>query len=101
MQFDSRRSYDKIKYMPTDAVNTALLSIGAKDTYVQTTGLDFTHGTIDEVRIYNRKLSASELTSIRNNEHYTAGTITRNLVSIIHAGEEIKELGCYGTWIVQ
>ncbi|HMB46012.1 MAG TPA: LamG-like jellyroll fold domain-containing protein, partial [Candidatus Methanoperedens sp.] len=83
---------------PTNAVNTALLSIGAKDTYVQTTGLDFTHGTIDEVRIFNRKLSSSELTSIRNNAHYTTGTVTRNLVSVIKTGEEIKALGCYGTW---
>ncbi len=83
---------------PTNAINTALLSIGAKDTYVQTTGLDFTRGTIDEVRIFNRKLSDSELTSIRNNEHNTAGTVTRNLVSLFKAGEEIKELGCYGTW---
>ncbi|HMB45596.1 MAG TPA: PKD domain-containing protein [Candidatus Methanoperedens sp.] len=83
---------------PTNAVNTALLSIGAKDTYVQTTGLDFTRGSIDEVRIFNRKLSASELTAIQNNAHNTAGTITRNLVSLIKTGEEIKELGCYGTW---
>lgn len=83
---------------PTEAVNTALLSIGSKDTYVQTTGLDFTEGTIDEVRIYNRKLSSTELASIRNNEHFSSGTVTRNLGSIIGAGEEIKELGCNGTW---
>ncbi len=83
---------------PTNAINSALLSIGAKDTYVQTTGLDFTHGTIDEVRIFNRKLSDSELTSIRNNAHITAGTVTRSLVSVIKTGEEIKELGCFGTW---
>jgi hypothetical protein len=83
---------------PTNAINTALLSIGAKDTYIQTSGLDFTRGTIDEVRIFNRKLSSSELESIRNNAHYTAGTVTRNLVSLIKTGEEIKELGCYGTW---
>jgi PKD repeat protein len=83
---------------PTNAINTALLSIGSKDTYIQTSGLDFTRGTIDEVRIFNRKLSSSELTSIRNNAHNTAGTVTRNLVSLIRTGEEIKELGCYGTW---
>lgn len=83
---------------PTNAINSALLSIGAKDTYVQTTGLDFTRGTIDEVRIFNRKLSDSELTSIRNNAHITAGTVTRSLSSVIKTGEEIKELGCFGTW---
>ena len=83
---------------PTNAVNTALLSIGGKDTYIQTTGLDFTKGTIDEVRIFNRKLSDSELASIRNNAHITAGTVTRSLVSVIKTGEEIKELGCFGTW---
>ncbi len=83
---------------PTNAVNTALLSIGSKDTYIQTSGLDFTHGTIDELRIFNRKLSSSELTYIRNNAHNTAGTVTRNLVSVIKTGEGIKALGCYGTW---
>jgi plastocyanin len=83
---------------PKDATNTALLSIGAKDTYIQTTGLDFTNGTIDEVRIFNRNLTSFELESIRNNTHYPTGTVTRNLSSLIHAGEELKESGCNGTW---
>ena len=78
--------------------NTARFSIGAKDTYVQTTGLDFTNGFIDEVRIYNRQLNNSELALIRNNSHYASGTVTRNLSSLIHAGEELKESGCNGTW---
>jgi Concanavalin A-like lectin/glucanases superfamily len=82
----------------TNAVNTAQLAIGAKDTESSGTGMDYTHGTIDEVRFFNRKLSSSELTSIRNNEHFTTGTVTRNLGSVIPAGSEIKELGCYGTW---
>ncbi|PWB55564.1 MAG: hypothetical protein C3F06_02190, partial [Candidatus Methanoperedenaceae archaeon] len=79
-------------------VNSAQLAIGAKDTETSGTGTDYTHGTIDEVRFFNRKLSSSEFTSIRNNEHFTSGTVTRSLVSVIKAGEEIKELGCYGTW---
>ncbi len=78
--------------------NTARFSIGAKDTYIQTTGLDFTNGFIDEVRIYDRQLNTSELALIRNNSHYPAGTVTRNLSSLIHAGEELKEAGCNGTW---
>ncbi|MCX9082910.1 MAG: LamG domain-containing protein, partial [Candidatus Methanoperedens sp.] len=82
----------------TNAVNSAQLAIGAKDTETSGTGTDYTHGTIDEVRFFNRKLSSSEFTSIRNNEHFTSGTVTRNLGSIIKTGEEIKELGCYGTW---
>ncbi|MCX9082413.1 MAG: carboxypeptidase regulatory-like domain-containing protein [Candidatus Methanoperedens sp.] len=81
-----------------DTANTARFSIGAKDTYIQTTGLDFTNGFIDEVRIYNRQLNASELALIRNNSHYPAGTVTRNLSSLIQAGEELKESGCNGTW---
>ena len=82
----------------TDAWNTALLAIGAKDTEDSGTGKDYTNGTIDEVRFFNRKLSASNLTSIKNNEHYTTGTVTRNLTSVILPGEELKELGCNGTW---
>jgi Concanavalin A-like lectin/glucanases superfamily len=82
----------------TNAVNSAQLAIGAKDTESSGTGMDYTHGTIDEVRFFNHSLSASNLTSIRNNEHFTTGTVTRNLVSIINASSEIKELGCYGTW---
>ncbi len=83
---------------PTNATNTVDLSIGAKDTYNQTTGLDFTNGTIDEVRIFNRNLNSSQLASIRNNTHYPSGTVTRNLTSVILAGEELKEVGCNGTW---
>lgn len=81
-----------------NTANTARFSIGAKDTYIQTTGLDFTNGFIDEARIYDRQLNTSELALIRNNSHYPAGTVTRNLSSLIHAGEELKESGCNGTW---
>ena len=83
---------------PTNATNSALLAIGAKDTYNQTTGLDFTNGTIDEVRMFNRNLTSLELASIRNNTHFPSGSITRNLTSVILAGEELKEVGCNGTW---
>jgi hypothetical protein len=82
----------------TNAVNTAQLAIGAKDTESSGTGMDYTHGTIDEVRFFNRKLSTADFTSIRNNEHFTTGTVSRSLVSVINASSEIKELGCYGTW---
>ncbi len=81
-----------------NTANAARFSIGAKDTYIQTTGLDFTNGFIDDVRIYNRQLNTSELALIRNNSHYPAGTVTRNLSSLIHTGEELKESGCNGTW---
>lgn len=91
-------SIQATSYCPTNATNTALLSIGSKDTYIQKTGLDFTHGTIDEVRIYNRKLNTSELTFVRNNSHHPAGTVTRNLSSLINDGEELKKAGCNGTW---
>ncbi len=83
---------------PTNTVNSAQLAIGAKDTESSSTGKDYTHGTIDEVRFFNRRLTSSELTSIRKNEHYSSGTITRNLASVIGTGEEIKQLGCNGTW---
>ena len=83
---------------PTNATNSALLAIGSKDTYNQTTGLDFTNGTIDEVRMFNRNLTSSQLASIRNNTHFSSGTVTRNLTSVILPGEELKELGCNGTW---
>jgi PKD repeat protein len=82
----------------TNAVNTAQLAIGAKDTEISGTGMDYTNGIIDEVRFFNRKLSATDLTSIKNNEHFTTGTVTRNITSIILPGEELKELGCNGTW---
>ncbi|MCX9082638.1 MAG: hypothetical protein OIN83_10620, partial [Candidatus Methanoperedens sp.] len=71
------------------------LSIGAKDSSFPD---DYIEGLIDEVRIYNRILTDSELTSIKNNEHYATGTITRDLSSFIIGNLEIKELGCYGTW---
>jgi beta propeller repeat protein len=80
-----------------NADNYAYLSIGGKDS-PSSYGADFTNGTIDEVRIYNRNLSSLEIASIRNNIHYPAGTVTRNLTSVISAGEELKELGCNGTW---
>ncbi|MCE8429459.1 MAG: LamG domain-containing protein, partial [Candidatus Methanoperedens sp.] len=83
---------------PQNAPNFALLSIGAKDTIISDTGTDYTNGTIDEVRMYNRKLSSLELASIRNNTHFSTGTVTRNLTSVISTGEELKELGCNGTW---
>jgi Concanavalin A-like lectin/glucanases superfamily len=82
----------------TNTSNTGLLAIGSKDTEDSSTGKDYTNGTIDEVRFFDRTLSASNLTSIQNNEHYPAGTLTRNLSSLIYAGEELKEAGCNGTW---
>ncbi|PWB53116.1 MAG: hypothetical protein C3F06_06890, partial [Candidatus Methanoperedenaceae archaeon] len=82
----------------TNATNSALLAIGAKDTYNQTTGLDFTNGTIDEVRMFNRNLTSLQLASLRNNTHFSLGTVTRNLTSVILPGEELKEVGCNGTW---
>ncbi|MCX9081301.1 MAG: PKD domain-containing protein [Candidatus Methanoperedens sp.] len=82
----------------TGTGNTGLLAIGAKDTEESTTGPDYTNGTIDEVRFFNRKLSASDLASIQNNEHYLAGTVTRNLSSLIRPWEELNESGCDGIW---
>ena len=82
----------------TDTANTGLLAIGAKDTEDSTTGTDYTNGTIDEVRFFNRKLSTSDLTFIQNNEHFPAGNVTRNLSSLIRTWEELNESGCNGTW---
>ncbi|MCX9082423.1 MAG: hypothetical protein OIN83_09520, partial [Candidatus Methanoperedens sp.] len=82
----------------TNISNSAQLAIGAKDTESSGTGMDYTHGTIDEVRFFNRILSASDLNSIKYNEHVPAGSVTRNLSSHIHAGVELKESGCNGTW---
>lgn len=78
-----------------DTVNTAQLSIGAKDGI---TPDDYIEGLLDEVRMYDRILTPTELTAIQNNEHYTAGSITRDLSSFIIDNLEIKELGCHGTW---
>jgi len=83
------------KTCSSNTANTAKLSIGAKDSAFPD---DYIEGLIDEVRIYDRILTPTELTFIKNNEHFTAGTVTRNLSSIIRAGEELKDLGCNGTW---
>ncbi len=82
----------------TNISNSAQLAIGGKDTEISGTGMDYINGTIDEVRLFNRKLSASDLNSIKNNEHIPVGSVTRNLSSLIHAGVELKESGCNGTW---
>ncbi len=83
------------KNCSSNTSNTAQLSIGAKDSSFPD---DFIEGLIDDVRIYDRILTPKELEFIENNEHFTTGTVTRNLTSIIQAGEELRELGCNGTW---
>jgi len=80
---------------PTNATNSAQIGHRAKDTYNQTTGLDFTNGTIDEVRMFNRNLTSSQLASLEIT-HIFIWYCTRNLTSVILPGEELKSWDAMG-----
>jgi hypothetical protein len=63
----SRSYYVTEKYLPTIDIESSLISIGARVTNPSGNAAQFFNGSIDDVRIFNRKLNQSEIDYWYNN----------------------------------
>ena len=66
----------RTKTLTIDTNSLAILIGSSYGSSQAENGNESFNGTIDEVRIYNRPLTPTEINQTMNNEHYTSGTLT-------------------------